>query len=118
MSISWEIEHQGMELHGAEVSWTLKNIGDETAHAGSHCGEISIWQHPDANNPDVDTTPWTNQLTVDRDVEPNTAHTMTYPIAWTGQQHGSYVARITIEPQSMAEIYFVVTQYGIERAQY
>ena len=113
MPVHWEVEYPGMQLHENEVVWTMKNAGDETAHAGSHCGEISIWHQPEGPDSHVDTTPWTNALTIDRDVDAGTAHTMTYPLLWTGQQHGRYTAAITLGDGVSAEIYFEVTLYGV-----
>jgi hypothetical protein len=113
MSVVWELEYPGMELHGSDVTWTMKNVGDETAHSGTGCGEITIWQHSEGENSHVDTTPWTNPLTLDRDVAPHTAHTMTYPVAWEGQQHGTYTAMIKPSEGVTAEIYFQATLYGI-----
>lgn len=114
MSVHWEIEYPGLELHGAEIAWTMKNLGDETAPDGSVCGEVTIWQ----NASNVDSTPWTNPLTLSRDVPAQTAHTMTYPVAWDGQPHGSYTARITLPDNVMAEIYFNVTLNGVEHGWY
>lgn len=114
MSVHWELELPGLALHGHEVTWTMKNVGDETAHAGSTIGEISIAQRADEHNPGVDTTPWTNPLMLHRDIEPHTAETMTYPVAWDGQPHGNYVAAITLGEGVSAEIYFGVGLYGVE----
>jgi hypothetical protein len=113
MAVRWEVEYPGMQLHENEVVWTMKNVGDEAAQAGSHCGDISIWQHPGSAGSHVDTTPWTNPLSVDREVHPEAAHTMTFPLQWTGQQHGTYTAAITLGEGVSSEIYFEVTLYGI-----
>lgn len=116
MPVHWEIEYPGMQLHGSQVTWTMKNVGDEAAQSGTGCGEIAIWQHPQDENSHVDSTPWTNALALSRDVPAGTAHTMTYPVAWTGQQQGTYTAMITVGEGVTAEIYFNVTLYGIEPA--
>jgi hypothetical protein len=117
MSVHWEIEYPSMQLHGSKVGWTMKNVGDETAHSGTGCGEITIWQHPGTDQEaQVDTTPWVNPLSLDRDVEPNTAHTMTYPLEWTGQQHGTYSAKIDLTGGASSEIYFKATTWGITSA--
>jgi hypothetical protein len=120
MSVQWEVEYPGMALHGHEVTWTMKNVGDETAHSGTTCGEVTMWQHAahDAAHDDthVDSTPWTNPLTLDRDVEPHTAHSMHQPVTWTGQQHGDYTVKITLGAGVEAELYLTVTLYGVELA--
>src|SRR4029078_5011881 len=109
------IGYPGREVGGAALWWTMKNLGDETARAGSTCGEISIWQTA-SHDPDshVDSTPWRKPLCLYRDVPEQTAHTMTYQVAWDGQPHGSYTARITVPDNVMAETYFNVTIYGVE----
>jgi hypothetical protein len=38
---------------------------------------------------------------------------MTFPLQWTGQQHGTYTAAITLGEGVSSEIYFEVTLYGI-----
>jgi hypothetical protein len=116
MLVQWELEYPGMALHAPAVTWTMKNVGDETALSGSGCGEITIAQHAVPDNPHIDTTPWTNPLTLDRDVAPGTAHTMSYPVEWTGQNHGTYTAMITVGEGVTAEIYFEATPYGIAPA--
>lgn len=113
MSVHWELEYPGLHLDDQQLAWTMKNVGDETAVSGSTCGEISIWQHAEGEDSHVDTTPWTNPLTLDRDVEMHTGHSMTYPLSWDGQQHGRYTAMITIGEGVTAEIYFESTLYGI-----
>jgi len=113
MTEKWEVEYPGIQLHGHEIVWTMKNASQEPAHAHSQVGEISIWLHPDPHSPDLQSTPWTNPLIIDRDVPAETAHTMTYPVQWTGQQQGMYTAKITLGPEVSAEIYFRVTEWGI-----
>src|ERR1700709_204221 len=105
MTAQWEFEHDGLRLDGHMVDWTMKNVGDEAAQQGDTCGEISIWRRPLDDTP-VDSTPRTNALTVDRVVEPQTAHTMTHAVSWDGQEHGHYVARVTLDNGAMSEIYF------------
>jgi hypothetical protein len=114
MSVHWELELPGLALQGHEVTWTMKNVGDETAHAGSTIGEMSIAQRADENNPGVDTTPWTHPLLLHRDIEPHTAETMTFPVAWDGQPHGNYVAVMTLGDNVSAEAYFIVDMYGVQ----
>jgi hypothetical protein len=116
MTARWEFEHDGLRLDGPMVDWTMKNVGDEAAHPGDSCGEISIWRHAAEGQPPVDTTPWTTPLSVDRLVEPQTAHTMTHPVTWEGQEHGQYIAQVTLHDNVMWEIYFNSTLYGVEHS--
>jgi hypothetical protein len=107
MSVAWQIEYPGLQLnpHDAHVTWTMKNTGDESALEHSQCGEITIWRHHEDSNPSMDSSPRVEPLMIDREVQPDTAHTMVVPVWWEGQQPGMYTASVTLGEAS-GEIYF------------
>jgi hypothetical protein len=112
MSVHWQVEYPHLQLHGQEVVWTMKNAGDEPAHAGTHVGDISITRRPGHDDEHIDPTPWVNPLTLDRDVAPQTAHTMHFPVTWAGQQPGSYVVKVTLGDGVEVELYIAIDIYG------
>ena len=116
MAVWWEIEHSALRIEGDLVVWTLKNVGDEDATPGSSLGTVSISRRGDPAL--VDTTPYTNALTLDRDVAAGTAHPMSYPLTWTGQEVGAYEVIVTPRDDHWAQLDFEKTSYGIERPGY
>jgi hypothetical protein len=112
--VRWEIEYPMLRIDGELVVWTMKNVGDDDATPGSPLGTVSIYRIQVSDTP-VDTTPYTNAITLDRDVAAGTAHPMSYPLTWTGQEPGTY--RVTVAPHDdvWAELDFVKTIYGVER---
>lgn len=115
MTVRWEIEHSVLRIDGEYVVWTIKNVGDEDAPSGSSLGTVSIRAIEVSNSP-VDGTPYVNPITLDRDVPPGTAHAMSYPLTWTGQDVGTYRITVMHHDDLWAETDFVKTLYGIERA--
>jgi len=115
--VRWEIEYPGLRIDGELAVWTMKNVGDDDAPSGSPLGTVSICALQTTDAP-VDTTPWTNAITLDRDVAAGTAHSMSYPITWTGQEVGTY--RVTVMPHEdvYAETDYRRTLYGVERGAY
>lgn len=113
MPVRWEIEHSYLRIDGDLATWTMKNVGDEDAPAGSSLGYVTI-NHDVVEGGHVETTPYTNEITLDRDVAAGTAHAMSYPLSWTGQEVGNY--RITVMPHDdvCTELRYRRTLYGVE----
>jgi hypothetical protein len=113
MAVRWEIEHSFVRIEGDYAVWTFKNVGDEDAPSGSSLGSVTI-SHDVTTEGRVETTPYTNAITLDRDVAAGTAHPMSYPLSWTGQEVGNY--RITIMPHDdvYSELRYRRTLYGVE----
>lgn len=114
MAVRWEIDY-ALRIDGDVVVWTMKNVSDEDAASGSSLGTVSIARRQVDDTP-VDTTPYTNALTLDRDVAAGTAHAMSYPLSWTGQEPGGY--RVTVMPHDdvYSELDYVKTLYGVEHS--
>jgi hypothetical protein len=115
MTIRWEIEYPHLRLHGDQVVWTMKNAGDEDAPVGSSLGSVTIWRLPEENSI-VDSTPYTNSITLDREVVAGTAHPMSYPLTWTGQEVGTY--RVVVAPHDdvWSQLDYRKTLYEVEYA--
>ena len=113
MTVRWEFEHQYLRIDGDYVVWTFKNVGDEDAASGAPLGTVTISGVQATDSP-VDTTPYTNAITLDRDVAAGTAHPMSYPLTWTGQEVGTY--RVVVMPHDdvYAELRYRRTLYGVE----
>jgi hypothetical protein len=114
MAVRWEIEYPMLHIDGDLVVWTVKNVGDEDATSGSSLGTVSIQAVKVSDSP-VDGTPFVNAITLDRDVAIGTAHAMSYPLTWTGQQPGTYKVMVSHHDDVYAETTYVKTLYGIER---
>ena len=114
MPVRWEIEHQYLRIEGDYATWTFKNVGDEDAASGSPLGYVTINHDLVSDSQVVDTTPYTNAITLDRDVAAGTAHAMSYPLSWTGQEVGKY--RITVMPHDdvYVELRYRRTLYSVE----
>ncbi|MEO8697987.1 MAG: hypothetical protein ABI658_31090 [Acidimicrobiales bacterium] len=117
MAVRWEFEYPSLRIDGDLVVWTLKNVGDEDATSGSSLGTVSISRRPVAESP-VDTTPYTNDVTLDRDVTAGTAHPMSYPLTWIGQETGAYQVTVAPHDDVWAELVYLKTLYGIELDNY
>lgn len=115
MTVRWEIEYPMLRIEGDLVAWTIKNIGDEDATSGSSLGTVSICAVKVSDSP-VDGTPFVNAITLDRDVAVGTAHAMSYPLTWTGQEPGTYQVRVTHHDDVWSETNYRKTLYGVERA--
>ena len=113
MPVRWEFEHSYLQINGDLAVWTFKNVGDEDAPSGSPLGYVTI-NHDVVSGSQVDTTPYTNAITLDRDVAAGTAHAMSYPLSWTGQEVGNY--RIVVMPYEdvYVELRYRRTLYGVE----
>ena len=114
VAVRWEIEYPMLHIDGDLVVWTIKNVGDEDATSGSSLGTVSIQAVKVSDTP-VDGTPYVNAITLDRDVAIGTAHAMSYPLTWTGQQPGTYKVMVSHHDDVYAETIYVKTLYGIER---
>ncbi len=110
--VRWEIEYPGLRLDGDQVAWTMKNVSDEEATSGSPLGKVTIHRRQIGEAPIVDTTPFTNDITLDRDVAGGTAHPMTYPLTWAGQEAGSYTVSVMPHSDVYAEMAYGVDGYG------
>jgi hypothetical protein len=100
----WEIEHNHIRLDDNYASWDIKNTSDTaTAEVGDSLGTVTIVQRPDG-------TPYTNEITLDREVEPGTGHHLTYPLTWDGQEEGSYSVKVIHHdaPEVWAELRYRV----------
>ena len=117
MTVRWEIEYPALRIDGDLVVWTMKNVGDEDAASGSSLGTVSIARRQVSDTP-VDTTPYTNAITLDRDVAAGTLHAMSYPLTWTGQEPDAYVVTVMPHDDVAAELYYAKTIYGVESAAY
>jgi hypothetical protein len=117
MAVRWEIEYSALRIDGDLVVWTLKNASDEDAPSGSPLGTVTISRRQVSDTP-VDTAPYTNALTLDRDVAAGTAHPMSYPLTWTGQEPGAYEVIVQPHDDHYAQLDFEKTPYGIERPGY
>ena len=115
MAVRWEIEYPMLRIDGDLVVWTIKNVGDEDATSGSSLGTVSIQAVAVSDSP-VDGTPYVNAITLDRDVAVGTAHAMSYPLTWTGQQPGTYKVMVAHHDDLYAETSYVKTLYGVENA--
>ena len=115
MAVRWEIEYPMLHIDGDLVVWTIKNVGDEDATSGLSLGTVSIQALKVSDSP-VDGTPYVNAITLDRDVAAGTAHHMSYPLTWTGQEPGTYKVMVSHHDDLYAETNFVKTLYGVERA--
>ena len=113
MTVRWEIEPHYLRIEGDYATWSFKNASDEDAPSGSSLGTVTIVGVPGPNS-NIDPTPYVNAITLDRDVAAGTAHAMSYPLSWTGQEVGSY--RIIVMPHDdvSAELLYRRTLYGIE----
>jgi hypothetical protein len=111
--VRWEIEYPMLRIDGDIVVWTIKNVGDDDAPSGSSLGTVSICRLQSSDTP-VDTTPFTNEITLDRDVAAGTAHAMSYPLTWTGQEPGNYRVTVTPHDDAWADLDFLKTIYGVE----
>ena len=113
--VRWEIEYPMLRIDGELVVWTMKNVGDDDAPSGSSLGTVSIYRLQ-INETPVDSTPYTNQITLERDVAAGTAHAMSYALTWTGQEPGTY--RVTVAPHDdgWAQLDYDKTLYSGEIA--
>jgi hypothetical protein len=113
MTVRWEFEPHYLRIEGDYATWTLKNAGDEDAPSGSSLGTVTIVGVPGPNS-NIEPTPYVNAITLDRDVAAGTAHPMSYPLSWTGQEVGSY--RIVVMPHDdvYTELRYRRTHYGVE----
>ena len=110
MGYQWELEYPGLRLDGNQAAWNLKNIGDEVAPSGTEIGTATITSRPNPQSPSPVVTV-TNPLSIDRDVESQTSHPMTYPLNWSGIEAGAYTFAVVFGDAS-AEMYYVVDHYG------
>jgi hypothetical protein len=117
MTVRWEFEYPSLRIDGDLVVWTLKNVGDEDATPGTSLGTVSISRRPVSDSP-VDTTPYTNAITLDRDVAVGTAHPMSYPLTWVGQEVGTYEVTVAPHDDVWAALIYGKTLYGVELTNY
>ncbi|MEO5839549.1 MAG: hypothetical protein ABIQ73_01455 [Acidimicrobiales bacterium] len=117
MAVRWEFEYPSLRIDGDLVVWTFKNVGDEDAPSGADLGTVTISRRA-VSNSTVDTTPYTNAITLDRDVAAGTAHPMSYPLTWVSQEVGTYQVTVAPHDDVWAELVYAKTLYGVETANY
>ena len=115
--VRWEIEYPALRIDGDLVVWTMKNVGADEATSGLSLGTVSIYRLPEASAT-VDSTAYTNEITLDRDVAAGTAHPMSYPLTWTGQETGNYRVTVTPHDDVYAQLDYRKTESGVESAPY
>jgi len=59
MGVKWELEHDDLRIepHDGVAAWNFKNVGDETAPAGTEVCAVTIWKRPDG-------APWTRSVSL------------------------------------------------------
>ncbi|MBA2282691.1 MAG: hypothetical protein H0W25_15890 [Acidimicrobiia bacterium] len=111
--VRWEIVQPGLRIDGDDVVWAIRNTSDEEdAPAGLALGTVSIWRRQEANSV-IDSTPYTNEITLDRDVAAGTAHPMSYPLTWQGQESGAYTVLVTHHDDLTADLLYRKTEWEV-----
>lgn len=114
MGVKWELEHDDLRIepHDGVAAWNFKNVGDETAPAGTEVCAVTIWKRPDG-------APWSRSVSLpDADnVEPDGGVPLSATLAWDGQEPGDYGVRIDFnDNEAMSETTFHIDQFGnVER---
>jgi len=114
MGVRWELEHNELRIDPSDgvAAWNFKNIGDESARAGTEVCTVTVWKLPDG-------VPWTRSVSLPHadDVQPDGGVPLSAPLAWDGQEPGDYRVRIDFNDNAaMSEIAFHINQFGsVER---